>query len=78
MISSKIEPLTAEKRAAERQISEAIENSKTMSSNEIIRLAEEFENTLESGDSAAIHNAIETLIDYIEIDGERVYIHWRF
>lgn len=77
-ITSKIEPLTAEKCAAERQISEAIENSKTMSTDEIIRLAEEFESTLESGDSAAIHNAIETLIDHIEIDGERVYIHWRF
>ena len=77
-ISSRVEPLTAEKRAAERQIADAIENGSAMSDDDIIRLADEFERTLAMGDSAAIHMAVAALIDYIEIDGDQIQIHWQF
>ena len=78
MVSSRIEPLSNEKRTLESQIAEAINNSSTMSDEEIIRLASEFERTLETGDSAAIRAAIGTLIDYIVIDGHQIQINWQF
>lgn len=78
LISSRLEPMTAEKRSLEAQLSEMAAAAQIISTPEILRMVDTFERTLETGDSAAIHSAISVLIDYIEIDGEDITINWRF
>ena len=41
-------------------------------------LAEVFDEILATGDSQAIRAAVGELIDYLEIDGEEIHIHWNF
>ena len=36
------------------------------------------EDLIAEGDSDKLHNLVRLLIDYIEIDGEDVFIHWNF
>lgn len=78
LIAGRIEPLTAEKRGLERELSELQNAAQIMPTDKIIQLAETFERTVESGDPAAIHTAITSLIDYITIDGDQITINWRF
>lgn len=78
LIAGKIEPLTTEKRGLESELAALQNAAETMPTDKIIQLAEAFERTLESGDSAAIHTAIMALVDYITVDGEQVTINWKF
>lgn len=45
---------------------------------ETLHLAESFGDILDVGDFDEIRTVISTLIDYIEIDGEDIIIHWSF
>ena len=78
LIAGRLEPLTAEKRGLERELAELQNAAQIIPTDKIIQLAETFERTVESGDPAAIHTAITSLIDYITIDGDQITINWRF
>lgn len=78
-ISAKVEPLAAEKRALEgelRALQEAV--VPVVSEERIHGLVATFNEIVATGDTHAIHGAVGELIDYIEIDGENVHIHWNF
>ena len=78
VISAKVEPLAAEKRALEAELKTLQSVPETTPTKRIIELVDAFEKVLASGDCYAIHDAVAELIDYIEIDGDKIYIHWNF
>lgn len=49
-----------------------------MTKEEIIKVETEFSQILDRGVLDEIRLAISTLISYIEVNNEDVYIHWRF
>jgi hypothetical protein len=59
-----------------------IENEKSRDKGLMLSDVKEHVNLLEDliaeGDSDKLHNLVRLLIDYIEIDGEDVFIHWNF
>ena len=77
-IKAKIEPLALEKESLEQQI-ELLEAEKpAVEKEEVMNLVDLFEKTLATGNTYKIHDVIMELIEYIEIDGEDIKIHWNF
>jgi len=77
-IKAKIKPLSEERSLLESEL-QIIEHEKpAVMKEDIIHLVDVFEQTLLSGDSTAIHDSIMELVDYIEIDGDNVHVHWNF
>lgn len=66
-----------EKLEAELQAIEQDEQS-AMSKKEALEVAQSFGEVLESGDFEKIREVLLTLIDYIELDNDKVDIHWNF
>lgn len=77
-ISARVEPLSAEKSKLETELATLHIASRTMDDAQIIALADRFAAVLENGDPSQIHDAIVAIVDYIEIDDTKIYIHWRF
>lgn len=77
-ISAKVEPLAAEKRALESELKTLQAVPESIPTKRVLQLVDTFEEVLATGDCYAIHDAVAELIDYIEIDGDKVYIHWNF
>lgn len=77
-IQAKVEPLAAEKRALESELRTLQATPDAVPEEHIHGLVDVFEQILATGDTAAIHDAVAELIDHIEIDGEKVLIHWNF
>ena len=77
-ISAKVEPLAAEKRALESELKTLQAVPESTPTKRVLQLVDTFEEVLATGDCYAIHDAVAELIDYIEIDGDKIYIHWNF
>lgn len=77
-VSAKVTPLAEEKKklVAELQTLQAV--AQEVSVDRVRELAEVFDEILATGDSHAIRAAVGELIDYLEIDGEKIHIHWNF
>lgn len=78
VISAKVEPLAAEKKGLESELKALQATPKAAPPERVHRLVDVFEEVLATEDHYAIHDAVAELIDYIELDGEKVYIHWNF
>lgn len=77
-VKVKITPLQKERNLLQDELA-LLEHEKPSSEREdIIHLVDIFQEKLLEGDSASIHDALIELIDYIEIDNEKVMIHWNF
>lgn len=77
-ISAKVAPLAAEKKALQAEIVTLQSTAPEVPVDRVRELAEVFDDILATGDPYAIRDAVTELIDYIEIDGEKIYIHWNF
>lgn len=77
-IGAKIEPLSEEKKRLEAELKTLQAVVPTISNDRIRALADIFEDVLATGDCYAIRDAVVELVNHIEIDGEKVYIHWNF
>lgn len=77
-VSAKVTPLAEEKKALMAELQSLREETKEVPLDRVRELAEVFDDILATGDSYAIRDAVTELIDYIEIDGEKIYIHWGF
>lgn len=77
-VSSKVEPLNDQKQALERELNSLSEEEGILSNEETIKIAQSFGAILENGDFEEIRLVIETLIRFIELDNDDVYIHWNF
>jgi hypothetical protein len=77
-VSGKIDPLNEQKQALEKELENINADSEVMTEEEVIGVLNTFDEVMERGDLDEIRLIITTLIYYIEIDNEDVYIHWKF
>lgn len=77
-VSEKVDPLNERKRALEKELAQLNAEAGAISEEETIEILESFEDILESGNFEEIRLVIESLIYYIELDNDDVYIHWKF
>ncbi len=78
-IEARMKEADLQKRQLENQLlkSEKMKKDK-LSREETIKLSRDFSKVLDSGDLHATRQIITALIEYIELDGEDVLIHWKF
>lgn len=77
-VSAKVTPLAEEKKALTAELQTLQSLLPEVSVDRVRELAEVFDAILATGDSHAIRAAVGELIDYLEIDGEKIHIHWNF
>lgn len=77
-ISEKIEKLSEEKDKLEEELYKLELETSTIEKDTVLDLVDMFEAALDTGDSIQIHDVVAELVDYIEIDGEDIRIHWNF
>ena len=77
-VSDKVDPLNERRSALEKELESLNATSEELSQEETIEIATTFSDVLDRGDLNEIRLAIESLIYYIEIDEDDVYIHWKF
>lgn len=77
-VSQKIDPLNDKRSALEKELSKLNAERGALSEERAIEIINSFEDVLERGDFDEIRLVIESLIYYIELDNDDVYIHWKF
>lgn len=77
-VSEKVDPLNDHKKGLEKELEALNADLNVMTEEEVQEIVSTFFEVLESGDLHKIRLAIETLISYIELDNDDVYIHWKF
>lgn len=77
-VSKKIEPLEEQKEKLIDELSKLKVDDYDMTESQTLELVESFKEALDKEDFDETRVIIESLIDYIEIDNDDVYIHWTF
>lgn len=77
-VSQKIDPLNDKRSALEKELVKLNSERGGIDEERAIEIVSSFEDILERGDFDEIRLVIESLIYYIELDEENVYIHWKF
>ena len=77
-VSNKIDPLNDQRQALEKELSILTTSTEALSEEETIEIATSFGDILERGELDEIRLAIESLIYYVEIDEDDIFIHWKF
>lgn len=77
-VSQKVDPLNDRRSALEKELSKLNAERGAISDERTLEIISSFEDILERGDFDEIRLVIESLIYYIELDNDDVYIHWKF
>jgi site-specific DNA recombinase len=77
-VSEKIKPLNERKKALEKELDTLNVSDDGMSEDEIVEIASSLEDILKRGNLEETRLVVESLISYIELDEDDVYIHWKF
>ena len=77
-VSQKIDPLNDKRSALEKELKKLNSERGAITDERAIEIINSFEDVLERGDFDEIRLVIESLIYYIELDNDDVYIHWKF
>lgn len=77
-VSGKVDPLNEQRRNLERELEQLNAEAGAITEEEAFEIINSFGDILDREDLNEIRLAIETLIYYIDIDDEDVYIHWKF
>ena len=77
-VSNKINPLNERRNALEKELISINATSDKISEDEVMDIVSTFEEVLERDELDEIRLVIESLIYYIELDDDDVYIHWKF
>ena len=77
-VTSKTDPLNEQRAALEKELANLTGSVGELTTEEAIELIDSFDEVLKYGDFHEIRLLIESLIYYIELDGDTVTIHWRF
>lgn len=77
-VSNKINPLTEQKKRLENELYNLQMDSEELTFEETINLVDSFEDIIERGNFDEIRLLLTSLISYIELDNEDIYIHWKF
>lgn len=77
-VSSKVDPLNEQRLGLERELEQLNADSGAITEAEAFEVINAFGDILDRNDFNEIRLALETLIYYIELDEDDVYIHWKF
>ena len=77
-VTSKTDPLNELRSSLEKELESLMGSVGELTIEETMELVNSFDEVLENGDFNEIRLVIESLIQYIELDGDLVTIHWRF
>ena len=77
-VDSKVDPLNEQKNALLKELAVLNAEAGAITEEEAIEILESFEDVIERGEFDEIRLLIESLIYYIELDNDDVYIHWKF
>lgn len=77
-VSSKTDPLNETRKNLKKELDSLNASLGKITEEETIKLVNSFEEVLSYGDFEEIRTLIESLIYYIELDNEKVFIHWKF
>lgn len=77
-VSGKIDPLNEERAKLEKELENLVGETGGLTEAETIEIVKSFEEIFARGDFEEIRRVIELLIYYIELDGDKVTIHWKF
>ena len=77
-VSQKIDPLNDRRSALEKEFNKLNFERGAITEEQAIEIISSFEDVLERGNFDEIRLVIESLIYYIELDNDDVYIHWKF
>ena len=77
-VSQKIDPLNEKRSALEKELKKLNSERGAIDEEKVIEILNSFEDVLERGNFDEIRLVIESLIYYIELDNDDVYIHWKF
>lgn len=77
-VNNKISPLNDQKKALEKELATLNVLDDDMSVDEIIEIATSLDDVLKRGELHEIRTVVESLIYYIELDEDDIYIHWKF
>ena len=77
-VSDKVDPLNIQKIGLEKELEQLNADAGAISEEEAFEIINSFGDILDRNDFNEIRLAIETLIYYIDIDDEDIYIHWKF
>ena len=78
LLTSKMQPLNQRKQDMEHELNNLLKNEHILSIEETQEIVENFEEVLTRCDFNEIRMVIDSLIHYIELDDDNVYIHWKF
>ena len=77
-VSGKVDPLNEQRGNLERELNQLNAEAGAITEEEAIEIVKSFGDILDRKDFNEIRLALETLIYYIELDEDTVYIHWKF
>ena len=77
-ISEKVNPLNEQKHGLLKELEKANASSGAITAEEALGYIQSFEDAIEDGDFVQIRFILESLIYYIELDNDDVFIHWKF
>lgn len=77
-VSGKIDPLNDQKKILEKELESLNAELDVMSEEEVAEILSTFTEVIERSDYEEIRLIIDSLISYIEIENEDIYIHWKF
>ena len=77
-VQAEVAPINEQIKKMEADILSLKENEAKLSEEETFQIASNFEDILARGNFDEIRMTLDTLIDYIEMDGEDITIHWNF
>ena len=77
-LSERVESLNEKSSLLEKEIENEKAMNKTLKPSEVKKHSKLIEELTSEGDSEKLHDLLRILIDYIELDGEDVFIHWNF
>ena len=77
-VSQKIDPLNDKRSALEKELNKLNSERGAIDEEKVTEILNSFEDVLERGEFDEIRLVIESLIYYIELDNDDVYIHWKF
>lgn len=77
-VKGKVDPLNETRKGLLREIDQLNAEAGKLSPEEMAEIVESIPDVLDHGDFDEIRNLIETLIYYIEIDNDDIFIHWKF
>lgn len=77
-VSGKVNPLNEQRKALQNELDTLTAETGELTEEETLQIVRSFDEILASGDFAKIRLTIESLIYYIELDEDNVYIHWKF